>query len=75
MLKATNIKLQGTVITCKVTGVDFIMDFSVDITDWNNFTVSDERNRLDGCHIRNKLYSLYNENNGKLPKTFSLYFG
>ena len=45
------------------------------IGDWNNITVSDKDYYMEGSLVRNRIHRLYDEKNGKLPDSFSLYFG
>lgn len=75
MLKATNIRINGNMILCTVSGTDFEVELQVIIGDWENITVSDKDYYMEGCLVRNRIYRLYNEKNGKLPDSFSLYFG
>lgn len=75
MLKVTNIKKENNLIKCIITGDDYSMSFEVSVNNWNNMRFSEQYYKIDACHVRNKLKSLYFENNGKLPKEFTLIFG
>lgn len=75
MLKATNIRISNNMILCTVSGSDFEIELQIVIGDWENITVSNNEYYMEGCHVRNRIYRLYNEQNGKLPDSFSLYFG
>ena len=75
MLKATNIRINENIILCTVSGTGFEIELQVIIGDWENITVSDKDYYMEGCLVRNRIYRLYNEKNGKLPDSFSLYFG
>lgn len=75
MLKATNIRINENIILCTVSGTGFEIELQVIIGDWENIKVSDKDYYMEGCLVRNRIYRLYNEKNGKLPDSFSLYFG
>lgn len=75
MLKATNIRINGNMILCTVSGTDFEIELQIIIGDWNNITVSDKDYYMEGSLVRNRIHRLYDEKNGKLPDSFSLYFG
>lgn len=75
MLKATNIRINENIILCTVSGTGFEIELQVIIGDWENIAVSDKDYYMEGCLVRNRIYRLYNEKNGKLPDSFSLYFG
>lgn len=75
MLKATNIRISNNMILCTVSDTDFEIELQMIIGDWNNITVSDKDYYMEGSLVRNRIHRLYDEKNGKLPDSFSLYFG
>lgn len=75
MISAKNIKLTGKIITCDVKGEESDFSMEVSIENWDKLEISIGGDVYDACHVRNRLYRLYTENNGKLPKSFTLNFG
>lgn len=75
MISARNIKLANGIITCDIKGEESDFSMEVSIENWDKLKVSLGGDVYDACHVRNRLYSLYNENDGKLPESFTLNFG
>lgn len=75
MISVKNIKLVDGIITCDVKGESSDFTMEVSIENWDKLEISIGGNVYDACHVRNRLYRLYTENNGKLPKSFTLNFG
>lgn len=75
MISAKNIKLTGKIITCDVKGEESNFSMKISIENWDKLEISIGGDVYDACHVRNRLYRLYNENDGKLPESFTLYFG
>lgn len=75
MIWVKNIKLTDGIITCFVRGESSAFTMKVCIKNWDKLEVSIGGDVYDACHVRNRLYRLYTENNGKLPKSFTLNFG
>lgn len=75
MICATNIKLTDGVITCDVKGEASDFTMKVCVKNWDKLQVSVDGDVYDACHVRNRLYRLYLENNGELLNSFTLNFG
>ena len=75
MISAKNIKLTGKIITCDVKGEESNFSMKISIENWDKLEISIGGDVYDAYHVRNRLYRLYNENDGKLPESFTLYFG
>lgn len=75
MISVKNIKLIDGAITCDVKGETAVFTMKVFITNWDKLQISVGGDVYDACHVRNRLYRLYTENDGKLPKSFTLNFG
>ncbi|MBU5473573.1 hypothetical protein [Roseburia sp. MSJ-14] len=75
MISVKNIKLVDGIITCDIKGEESNFSMEVSVENWDKLEISIGGDVYDACHVRNRLYHLYNENNGKLPKSFTLNFG
>lgn len=75
MISVKNIKLVDGIITCDVKGESSDFTMEVSIENWDKLEISIGGDVYYACHVRNRLYRLYTENNGKLPKSFTLNFG
>lgn len=75
MISVKNIKLVDGLITCDVKGESSDFTMEVSIENWDKLKISLGGDVYDACHVRNRLHRLYNENDGKLPESFTLYFG
>lgn len=75
MVELSNIRIEDGIIYCDVKGWQYEMKLSVPVENWDMMYYSNPEQRLDACNVRNKLMSLYLENDGVLPNETAVIFG